>query len=552
MLPLLEREPALAALAADLDAARRGEGRTVLVSGEAGIGKTTLIERFVDELTTERVLWGACESLSTPQPLGPLNDLVRDSRGTLRTLLAEDRDRGSLFAAVLDELSIKPSPVVLVLEDIHWADAATLDLVKFIGRRIHRLPALMILTYRDDELNSSHLLRSILGHLPARHASRLAVPRLSPGAVSRLAADAERSDHGLHEATGGNAFFVTEILASAARGVPESVSDAVLGRMAPLSAEAREVLEFAAIVPRAIETALISRVLQPSAAAIDECIGIGLLSVEGRNLRFRHELARVAVEQAIPHAKAIALHARVLAALGEPGIGEASLARLVHHAQRAEDRDAILDLAPRAARDAAMRGARREAAAHCRIALAFADALPDAEHAALLEEYAGHCFELSDLGAAIPAREQAIALFEKIGDRARCSESLARQAMPLVRALRNADADASSRRAIEIAETLPEGPTLAMACATEAYLRMLNRDVRDAIAWGERAIALSERFDCNETRATAYNVLGAATVFVDYPRGCEHMLTSLRLSRQLASGDAGVGDSYMMLGTASG
>src|SRR5690348_4827416 len=153
---LLERDTFLASLCADVDAATRGAGRCVLVSGEAGIGKTSLLEHFVRMHSATRVLWGACEALFTPHPLGPLHDLARQSGGRLGKLLGDGSERAVLFGAVFDELAASPGPTLLILEDIQWADAATLDLIKFLGRRIQHAPALMILSYRDDELDSTN------------------------------------------------------------------------------------------------------------------------------------------------------------------------------------------------------------------------------------------------------------------------------------------------------------------------------------------------------------------------------------------------------------
>lgn len=195
-------------------------------------------------------------------------------------MLDDGTDRAGLFIAVLDELIAAPAPALLILEDIHWADAATLDLIKFLGRRIHRAPALMILSYRDDELDSTHLLRSILGHLPSRHVSRLPLQRLSIAAVAKLAEGMKRNDAELHSVTGGNPFFVTEVLANPEGGVPATVRDAVLGRAALLKPAAREVLEFASIVPRAVEASLIDRVLAPESKAVEECVESGLLLAE--------------------------------------------------------------------------------------------------------------------------------------------------------------------------------------------------------------------------------------------------------------------------------
>ncbi len=493
-LEFIERAAFLAALAADLDVTAAGAGRTVLLSGEAGIGKTSLLEHFLGRHPDAHVFWGTCEALFTPHPLGPLHDLARESHGRLRTMLGDGTGRAELFTAVLDELMVPPAPAVLILEDIHWADAATLDLIRFLARSIHRAPALMILSYRDDELDSTHLLRSILGHLPPRHVTRLPLPRLSPAAVASLAAGMKRDAAGIHAATGGNPFFVMEVLVNADSGVPVTVRDAVLGRAARLHPAARELLEFASIGPRAITVLLVDKVLAPGAQAVDECLASGLLLADDRTLRFRHELAR----------------------------------------------------------EAASRGAGREAAALCKVALAFADGLPDADRAALLDEYAGHCFEPNDLATAIPSGAAATALFEKLGDPARTSEALAMHAMPLLRALRNADADATSRRAIALAQTLPSGPQLARANATEAYLRMLNRDCTDAIAWGEKAAALVALCHDREVLASARNSVGAAWLFVDYPLGFAHLKATLALVAELADGGVHAADTYAMLGSGSG
>ncbi len=548
---LLERDTFLASLSADLAAATAGGGRCVLVSGEAGIGKTSLLEHFVRAHPAGRVLWGACEALFTPHPLGPLHDLARQSSSSLRKLLGDGSDRAVLFSAVFDELVAAPAPTLLILEDIQWADAATLDLIKFLGRRIHHAPALMILSYRDDEVDAANLLRSTLGHLPSRHVTRLPLPRLSPAAVALLAGAATRKEDDLHAVTGGNPFFVTEVLANPDVGVPATVRDAVLARASNLKCAARDVLELASVVPRAIETWLIDSLLAAPAEALEECVAGGLLLAEARMLRFRHELARVAVAESIPRQRARYLHAKVLAAL-EQSAEATSLARLVHHADQAEDNAAVLRLAPFAAREAASRGARREAAAHCRTALALAHKLSDGARAALLDDYASHCFELDDLANAIVAREAAIELFGRIGDLARQSAALSRHAMPLVRALRNADADAASQRAIAIAATLPPGPRLGSALATEAYLRMLNRDHADAVAWGHKAIALAQQHEDKETLAVACNCVGAALLFVDYARGCQYLQTALKIAGTLGDGGVRAADAYAMLGAGSG
>ncbi|MDB5846460.1 MAG: transcriptional regulator, LuxR family, partial [Rhodoferax sp.] len=565
MSTLLERDSLLAHLAMHRRAAAEGRGHTVLISGEAGMGKTALLERFVADHGSAHVLWGGCEALATPRPLGPLHDIAVAGAARLRARLAADGDRAEVFDAVLEALALPPAPTVMVLEDIHWADAATLDLVKFLGRRIHRLPALLLLSHRDD-ITSLDRLRSVLGDLPPAHVTRLRVAALTATAVAQLALGAAHVDAGhLHAITAGNAFFVTECLrqrgdgAAGAdgadpQGVPASVRDAVLGRAACLPPAALDVLQRLATVPRQVDAALGETLLgraPETVAAVEACLASGLLVAEGRSLRFRHELARTAVEAALLAPRAAHLHAHVLAALVALPEALAPLAARAHHAQRAGDAEAVLHWAPLAAREAALRGARREAAAHCRAALGYADRLTAARHAELLDALATHSFELNDLPSAIAAGEQAVALWGN-GHAEQRSLSLSVLAMSLVRALRNADADGASQSAIAVALTQPPGPALARAYATASYLRMLNRDNQAAIAWGEKAVLLAEQVGDVAIKAAALLSLGAAQMFVDYPLGCAQVAQSLALARSLDDGGAGTADAYLMLGTASG
>jgi predicted ATPase len=160
---LLERERYLCELAEWLAAARSG-GRIALIGGEAGIGKTSLMQEFARQQRKIRVLWGACDSLFTPRPLAPLHDIARQTQGALSLAVTASSSRDAIFNAALDEL--ERADALVVFEDMHWADEATLDLLKFLGRRIHRTKVLLVITYRDDEVGSRHPLRSLIGDLP--------------------------------------------------------------------------------------------------------------------------------------------------------------------------------------------------------------------------------------------------------------------------------------------------------------------------------------------------------------------------------------------------
>lgn len=241
-------------------------------------------------------------------------------------------------------------PTIVVIEDAHWADEATLDLLKFVGRRIHRFPSMLLVTYRDDEVGADHPLRFVLGDLPHKTAKRLHLPPLSEAAVSALAQRAGRQGDALFSATGGNPFFVTEVLANQGQPVPATVRDAVLSRVARLSPAARSALELVSIVPARAEAWLLDEITGHSAAALDECVGAGMLRLEADTLAFRHELARLAVENSLPDFRRRALNAQVLRALSSRAPEQTQVARLVHHAAQACDTGSVLRFAPLAAR----------------------------------------------------------------------------------------------------------------------------------------------------------------------------------------------------------
>src|SRR5687768_7082239 len=413
----LERDAFLTELDVALAGAAGGRGCAVLVSGEAGIGKTTLLEHFADRLQTAdsrtRVLWGACDALFTPRPLGPLLDMARQTPGVLREVTRGTVDRERVFLSLLDELS-RPSPRTLaIFEDVHWADEATLDLLKFLVRRIGKTQSLLVLSFRDDEVDAAHPLRRVLGELPAQSARRLKLPPLSANAVARLATAAGRRAEDLHSITGGNPFYVTEVLGTGGGGIPASVRDAVLARAARLTPAATAVLHVVSIVPGRIERWLLDRMLDDPARAVQEGVDAGILRATRDVVAFRHELARRVWEDALEPAYATELHRRMIRTIESSDVGTTMLSRLVHHADRAGDADTVLRLAPAAGREAASLGAHREAAAHFGSALRYADRSPPAERAALLDAWSYEVHLNGRIADAVRAREEALTLWRR-------------------------------------------------------------------------------------------------------------------------------------------
>lgn len=550
---LLERAEPLAALQALLADVRASDvGHVTLVTGEPGIGKTALVEQFLKRIPADaRLFAGGCEALQTPRPLGPVHDFAASLAPSVRRMLEEAGDRPALFVRLLEELVRGPGPALLVIEDVHWADAATLDLLKFIGRRIRRQRLLMLLTARDDP-GAVAVIAPVLADLHARRLTRIALQPLSPAAVERLAGTGAGAARAIHAVTGGVPFFVIELLRHGGMPgkVPTSVKDAVLARAAGLAAPERELLEQVSVFPRRLPLAVL-RQLPVALEALDGCVAAGLLVVTLRDVHFRHELARVAVEEAIAPARARRLHAAALTVLSAGQASAVDAAQLAHHALRAWDGPAVARWAPQAAREAGARGALRESAAHYQAALEAGQGFTEAQRVALLEELGRSLFELNQLEAAAAAYRHAIALCGHHGMHDAQVRCLASLAMPLVRMLRNREADEAARAALDLAATLPGSASAAQAHATEAYLRMLNRDYHEAIAAAEKAIALAGDAD-RHTLAHAYETLGAATMFLDYGRGCDLLRKSMAIARHLSDGGAGVADAYLMLSTASG
>src|SRR5580698_7067313 len=421
--PLLEREAQLASLGEYAGEARDGDGRMVLVAGEAGVGKTALVEQVQRNLPAASWYWGACDGLFTPRPLGPLFDIAAKLGGELLELCRADAPREDLFGALLRQVSEPGELRVLVVEDIHWADEATIDLLRFLGRRIRDATVLLIVTYRDDGLSATDPLRIALGDLATqRSVRRVGLAPLSADATAVLAADQGPLDAAaLYRLTGGNPFYVTEVVASGMDEVPRSARDAVLAQVSRLSASAREVLDAAALIGTRVELPLLTMATAVPSPAVDELLASGLLAGNGAGtgagLSFRHEIVRMAVAGTIPPLRGGLAHARILDALRDRGCDDE--ARLAFHAEGAGDGPAVLHYAPAAARRAAALGAHREAAAQFERALRFSGGLDPRSAAGLNDGLAVELGLLDRWQDAADALERALAQWRQVGDQQR-------------------------------------------------------------------------------------------------------------------------------------
>ncbi len=538
---LFEREAALAALER-LRSEAASEGRLVFLEGEAGVGKTSLLRAFRASLDARtRVLLGSCDPLSAPRPLGPLVDVADDLDPRFAELLEAGAPRDAVLRGLLRSLREGRGDLVLLLDDLHWADEATLDALRYVGRRIESTRALVVGTYRDDEVDRQHPLRVVVGDLATSPAvRRLEIPPLSLDAVTALAEGTTIDARELHERTGGNPFYVTEVIASAPARIPPTVRDAVLARAARLSPAGRATLEAAAVIGPTIEPDLLSRIV--AMPATEEVIGGGLLQADGRRYVFRHELARQAILEATDPGLRLDLHARVLAALEAEDETAHEPARLAHHADEAGNGPAVLRHATTAARVAATTGAHRQAAAQLARALRYATGLPNTQRAELLYESGREQSLLSRFDIALPAFTEAVEIWHRAGDQPKEVDGVTNLARVLVSMGRNAEAEAAARRALDLVEPLPPGPEKVEAINAFAYLRMLDRDNADAIELARQAIAMGG----SDPRAItsviqAWNTLGSSRILTGDLGGIVDLESSLalalehRIDRQAAS-----------------
>jgi DNA-binding CsgD family transcriptional regulator len=520
-----------------------GQGRLVLVAAEAGGGKTALVQAFVEDLPRQaRVLRGACDALFTPRPFAPLADVAAETGGSLAELIARDARPYEVLAALIDELHREPT--VLVLEDLHWADEATLDVLRLLGRRIEGAGALVIATLRDDELHATHPLRIVVGGLAAAPGvERLHLPPLTLGAVRELAAPHDVDTEQLFERTGGNPFFVTEVLAAGEPEVPPTVRDAVLARASRLDSSARRLLDAVSVVPPRAGPELLEALAEPKLERLDDCLASGMLVAEGSGVAFRHELARIAIEESISPFERVALHRAALEALRAAG---ADSERLAHHAEAAGDVEAVLEFAPAAAARAAATGAHREAISQYERTLRFGERLSPERRAELLERGGHECYLVDRFDDGVKWLESAIEIHHASGDRLREGDAL-RQLSSIQRCGALAlEAEKTGHRAVELLELCPPGRELAAAYGNLAMLALNVNELDVAASAAARGLELAEKVGHTEVVVHTLNTIGTAELYEGKAEGREKLERSLRLA-QAAELEEHIGRAYIHL-----
>lgn len=530
---LLERESYLEKLNQNYERAAFGKGRCIFLAGEAGVGKTSLVNQFILSKKNEAVIYnGACDSLFTPRPLGPLFDIAQHIGPAFAALLKNEKDRSLIFSSLIEQISHSKRTSILLFEDVHWADEATIDLIKFLARRINHLNCLFLLTYRDDEIHSRHPLKTIFADLPANDFSKLTIERLSREAVDQLAkVRGYTSGDEVYKLTGGNAFYVNEILASYSPGIPDKIKDAVLAVFHSKEEHTQQLWELLSILPSRIEFSVAGQIENEFPNGIDDCIRSGVIVNKKDYLSFKHELYRIAIEESLSVYRRKALHSKMLKLLLANSTTSSDSNALLHHARFADDKELIVRLAPQAAKEAAALGAHIEASSLYAIAIEHTE-LTASNLAELYEYHAYECYLTNQIKAAIASQQHAVEIWKEKKNPLRIGDTL----RFLSRILWfQGQCDAVDELALESVKYLENGfPTRerALSYSNLSQLNMLSDDLDKTLDWGNKAIDLATRLNDQEVLSHALNNVGA--VLMKFPptekEGEEKLLHSLSIA----------------------
>jgi DNA-binding CsgD family transcriptional regulator len=530
---LIEREALLAMLQTELDKVTSGEGHCVFISGEAGIGKTALIKAFCKQQQGRCTIYqGACDALFTPRPLAPLYDIIWQVHSDLWPNSHSIEDRSELFAAFFRKLSQQKERILIVFEDIHWADEATLDFIKFFARRIAQLHCLFILTYRDDEVHSRHPLRNVLGQLPGGAFTRLSIAPLSRQAVEKLAAERGYAGEDVYNITGGNPFYVTEILSSYSLGVPDNIRDAILSAYNRSDAKARQVWDLLSVIPSGIETTYLEQFEPLYAAAIERCLDLKIILIKDGLVFFKHELFRRTIETSLSPLKRVALNKQILDLLQQSFEENQAIERIIHHAKNANEYSLVVKYAPIAARQAASVGAHVEASRLYQTAIEYYQGTDKDLLCRLYEAYADECYLTHQIKEALTYTTKALDCWKEKNDTAMIGSSLRLLSRLWWLDGNYRNAVRFGLQAVGVLDNQPASSIKAMAYSNMSQLCMLS-DMRDqCLHWGHKAIAMAEELNDTDVLAHALNNVGCMEMRV--PVTTQKGIALLRRSLDIA------------------
>ena len=506
---LMERDGFLTALGSEFEDVSGGEGHSIFVSGEAGIGKTSLIKAFCNEVKNRSNIYqGICDALFTPRPLAPLYDVLLQLGRTIPEGNIDITNRTAFFTNFLQELNDRNKVTVVVFEDIHWADEATLDFIKFLARRITQLKCLFILTYRDTEIHPGHPLRNIMGQLNPDSFSRIELLPLSKQAVEKMARERGYNGEDVYRITNGNPFYVTEILASYSAGIPDNIKDSILSVYNKMNEKTKHVWEVLSVLPAAFEMSYLDKIDASYIPAVQNCIDSKILIVDKERILFKHELYRRTIESSLSPLARVALNKKILDLLLESFEQDHATERIIHHAKNANEYDLVVKYAPMAAKQAASVGAHIEAARLYLTAIEYYQGSDEDTLIQFYESYAYESYLTNQPKEAIIYTNRALDIWKKKNDIEKIGNSLRFLSRLWWWSGNWNRAESFANEAIEVLNDQPSSKAKAMAYSNLAQLKMLAEKLDECLYWGEQAITIARELNDEETLSHALNNVG--------------------------------------------
>ncbi len=529
---LIERESFLHLLQTQFSKVAGGEGHCVFVSGEAGIGKTSLVKTFCRLQGDDCIVYqGACDALFTPRPLAPLYDIIWQVNKELWPATQTIEQRTALFATFFRELKSQNKRNIILFEDIHWADEATLDFIKFFARRITQLPCLFVLTYRDDETPFYSSLRNLYGQLPPDSFTRLQLTPFSKEAVTAMAGKKGYNAEDVYLISGGNPFYVNEILASYSPGVPENIKDSILAVYDRLEEGTKHAWQICSVIPEGLEINRFAKIKSSWDEEMDHCFALKIIIIKNDRVVFKHELYRRTIEGSLSPFKRIALNKMMLDLFLTSFEDEGDIERIVHYAKNANENGLVIKYASVAAKQAASVGAHTEAA---KLYLTAIDYYQGVDEDLLLQLYEGYAFEsylTNKVKDAIIYTAKSLKFLEKRGD----SEKLAKCLCFLAWLCWIDDdlkkAEEFTRQAIEVLKDKPVSHSKAAAYSLLSQLKMMSDLSEECIFWGEKAIAMAK--DLLDKGLLSYALGNVGAVKIRVPAWQQEGLSLLQQSLEI-------------------
>lgn len=529
---LIERDESIASLQKHFENVEGGEGHCILLSGEAGIGKTALIKAFCKNQGGECSIYqGACDDLFTPRTLAPLYDVLWQVNKVRWPVPPSNEERSVLFASFFQELSTKNEKFLIVFEDIHWADEGTLDFIRFFARRIDQLPCLFILTYRDNEVYLNHSLRNVIGQLPQDSFTKLTLIPLSKEAVVEMATKKGYSGEDVYNISGGNPFYVNEILASYSPGVPDNIKDSILSVFERQKEGTKNTWQIWSVMPEGLEVKYVEKIKR--SWDINHCFAIGVIIVQNDKVVFKHELYRRTIEESLTPIKWIELNKMILKLFLDAFEEKDEIERILHYAKNANEKELVVKYAPQAARKAVSIGAHKEASKLFLTAIEYYEGNEPNQLAEFYEAYARESFLSNQVKEAIAFTEKVLniwnekAAIEKIGYHLSFLSHLWQFDG------NGKNAERFARQAVEVLKDQPTSSTKAMALSNMSRLKMLFDEPAECILWGEKAIEMAKTLDDKEVLSHALNNVGTAQMLT--PSTEQKGIAMLQQSLEIAS-----------------